>query len=234
VTTFETKNGTNWGPMDYWWLWLLDTLLVTAGLLFFLTTQFGTFEFFGTALIMALLPLIPLMVLVGGAGSTVFVLTKRWIEKRGLKRAAALTLLVGPALVATLPLVLVGAWKSPAHRLAYVCMGSAPASASHIRLTGYSTFLREEWLAVFHTEEKSFQVLTSKAKLVPADEFEFRDRFQNSVLKTTRLGQSLAPMTNALCFKRVFKESEEHERGTIFALFDQATATAVVLRSYHD
>ena len=209
-------------------------MLVTAGLLFFLASQFGTFEFFSTALLMALLPLIPLMVLVGGAGSTVFVLTKRLIEKRSLKRTASLALLVGPALMVTLPLALLGAWKSPAHRLAYVCMGSAPASASHIRLTGYSTFLREEWLAVFHTDEKSFQVLASKAKLVPADEFEFRDRFQKSVLKTTRLGQSLAPMTNALCFKRVFKESEEHERGMIFALFDPTTATAVVLRGYRD
>ena len=80
---------------------------------------------------MALLPLIPIMILVGGAGSTVFALTKVLIEKRSLLRPAALALLVGPALLLTLMLVLLGAFKSPAHRLAYICLGNAPASASH-------------------------------------------------------------------------------------------------------
>jgi hypothetical protein len=234
LTTPETTKGLNWRPIDYWWLWLLDTLLVTGGLLFFLATRYGTYEFFGTALAMALLPLIPVTVLVGGAGSTIFVLTKRWIEKRGLKSPASLALLVGPALVVTLMPGLIGTWKSPAHRLAYVCAGCAPASASDIRLTGYSTFLREEWLAVFHTDEKSFQALAANAKLAPADLFEFREILQSSALRTTRLGRSLAPLTNALGFKRVFKESEEHERGIIFALFDPASATAVVFRKYRD
>jgi hypothetical protein len=234
VTALETKTGANWRPMDYWWICLLDTVLVTAGLLFFLSTRYGTYEFFGTAVAMALLPLIPVLVLVGGAGSTVFALAKRLIEKRGLKRPAALSLLVGPALAVTLPLVLLGAWESPAHRLAYVCAGCAPASASHVRLTGYSTFLSEEWLVVFQTDAKSFQTLAANARLAPVDEFEFQEWLQRSALKKTQLGQNLAPITNALCFKRIFKESEEHERGTIFALFDPATDTAVVLRNYRD
>lgn len=234
MTTLETKTGLNWRPIDFWRLWLLDTVLVTAGLLFFLSTRYGTFEFFGTALVMALLPLIPVMVLVGGAGSTIFVLTKRLIEKRGLKRPAALALLAGPALVVTLPLVLLVAWESPARRLAYVCAGSAPASASQVRFTGYSTFLSEEWLVVFHTDEKSFQAFAGNAKLAPADQLEFREVFQRSALNATRLGQDVGPLTNALCLKRVFKESQEHERGSIFALFDPATGTAVVLREYRD
>jgi hypothetical protein len=203
-------------------------------LLFFLSTRYGTYEFFGTALLMALLPLIPLLVLVGGAGSTVFVLTKRLIEKHRLNRPVSLVLLVGPALVVTLPLVLLGVWESPAHRLAYVCAGCAPASASHVRIAGYSTFLSEEWLVVFQTDEKSFQALAANAMLAPVDEFEFRNMFQPSSVKTTRLGRSLAPLANAMCFKRVFKVSEDRERGTLFALFDPATATAVVLREYRD
>ena len=234
MTTPETTTGANWRPIDYWWLWLLDTVLVTAGLLFFLATQYGSYEFFGTALVMALLPLIPLLVLVGGAGSTVFVLTKRWIEKRGLKRPASLAFLVGPALAVALPLVWLGAWKSPAHRLAYICVGCAPASAKDVRITGYSTFLSEEWLAMFHTDEKSFQAFAVNAKLAPVDEFEFQKMFRSSAIRTTRLGQNLASFTNALCFKRVFKESEEHERGTVFALFDPTTTTAVVVRKNRD
>ncbi len=71
-------------PGDYWRLWLGDTVLVTAGLLFFLATNYGTYEFFGTALVMALLPLIPILVLVGGAGSTIFALTKVLTEKRAI------------------------------------------------------------------------------------------------------------------------------------------------------
>src|SRR5690348_14155514 len=76
IENAEMISGANLQPRTYWRLWLFDTLLVTAGLLFFLATHYGTYEFFGSALSMALLPLIPILVLVGGGGSTVFALTK--------------------------------------------------------------------------------------------------------------------------------------------------------------
>jgi len=220
--------------MDYWWLWLLDTALVSAGILFFLTLQYGTYEFFGKACLMALLPLIPVMVLVGGAGSTVFALTKVLIEKRALPRPTALALLVGPALGVTLALGLLGACKSPAHRLSYICVGNAPASASQIQITGYSTFLHEEWLAVFKVGQADFQTMAAKAKLVPADEFEFNKLLGMSALKNCRLRQSLPSLSHSLCFQRVFKEAEEHQRGGVYAVFDPATSTAAVFREYHD
>ena len=220
--------------MDYWWLWVLDTGLVSAGILFFLALQYGTYEFFGRACAMALLPLIPLLVLVGGAGSTVFALTKVWIEKRAVRRPPALALLVGPALGVALLLVLLGAGKSSGHRLGYICLGTVPASASDIQVTGYSTFLREEWLAVFHAGPKDFQMMVAKANLVPADNFEFKKMLTASALKQSRLFQSLPTLTNALCFQRVFKASEEHQRGGVYAVFDAGSATAVVFREYHD
>ena len=220
--------------INYWRLWLFDTVLVSAGILFFLALQYGTYEFFGKACAMALLPLIPVLVLVGGAGSTVFALTKVWIEKRALPQPAALALLVCPALVVTLALGLLGACKSPAHRLAYICLGNAPASASHVQIAGYSTFLRNEWLAVFHTGQNDFQTMVAGAKLVPADDFEFKQRLERSAHKGTRLFESLPPLNNLLCFQRVFKESEEHQRGGVYAVFDPATSTAVVFREYHD
>jgi hypothetical protein len=220
--------------MDYWWLWVLDTVLISAGILFFLALQYGTYEFFGKACMMALLPLIPIMVLVGGAGSTIFALTKVLIEKRSLPRPLALALLVGPALVVTLALGLLGIFKSPAQRLAYICIGNAPASASQIQITGYSTFLREEWLAKFNIGPKDFQTMVAKAKLVPADGFEFKRMLECSAHNGTKLFESLPPLNTSLCFKRVFKESEEHQRGGVYAGFDPATATAVVFREYHD
>ena len=76
--------------------------------------------------------------------------------------------------------------------------------------------------------------MVAQAQLVPADEFEFQKMLDASKLKATRLGQSLPPLTNALCFKRVFKESEEHQRGSVLAAFDPATSTAIVFRGYHD
>jgi hypothetical protein len=234
VNAVENQTGVNLRPIAYWWLWVLDTVLVSAGILFFLATQYGTCEFFGKACAMALLPLIPVMVLVGGAGSTIFALTKVLIEKRALPRPTALALLVGPALVVTLLLVLLGAGKSSGHRLAYICLGNAPASASQVEIAGYSTFLREEWLAAFKVGQKDFQTLVAQAKLEPADEYEFRKMLDQSSLKKSRLFQSLPPLTNALCFKRVFKESKEHERGTVFGLFDPATSLAIVLREYND
>jgi hypothetical protein len=234
LNVVENQAGAKLRPIAYWWLWVLDTVLVSAGMLFFLALQYGTYEFFGRACMMALLPLIPVMVLVGGAGSTIFALTKIWIEKRALARPTALALLVGPALVVTLALVLLGAGKSPGHRLAYICLGDAPASASQIQITGYSTFLREGWLAVFHVGPEDFQTMVAKAKLVPADHFEFNKILGMSALKDCRLRQSLPPLTNALCFERMFKESEEHQRGGVHAVFDSATATAVVYREYHD
>jgi hypothetical protein len=220
--------------INYWRLWLFDTVLVSAGILFFLALQYGTYEFFGKACAMALLPLIPVLVLVGGAGSTVFALTKVLIEKRGLKKPAALVLLVGPALVVTLALGLLGAFKSPAHRLAYICLGNAPASASQVQIAGYSTFLRTEWLAVFHVDQKNFQAFVAGAKLAPGSAFEFNRMLEHSAHKGTRLFQSLPALNNALCFQRVFKESAEHQRGGVYAVFDPATSTAVVFREYHD
>ena len=220
--------------MTYWWLWVLDTGLVTAGLWFYLATNYGTYEFFGRAGAMALLPLIPLLVLVGGAGSTVFALTKVFIEKRALPVAAAVALLVGPALVITFALGLLGAFKSPAHRLSYICIGHAPATAHAVQLTGYSTFLREEWLAVFHTEAGSFQAFAVQAQLAPADGLEFKKVLESSGLKGSRLFQALPPLNRAQSFKRVFKAAEEHQRGSVYAVFDAASGTAVVFRAYRD
>ena len=234
MNAVENQPGANPCRINYWRLWLFDTVLVSAGILFFLATNYGTYEFFGKACAMALLPLIPVMVLVGGGGSTVFALTKILIEKRGLKKPVALALLVGPALVVTLALVLLGAFKSPHHRLNYICVGNAPASTSHVQIAGYSTFLNEEWLAVFNVGEKDFQTLVAGAKLVPADEFEFKQRLERSAHQDTRLLQSLPPLNHALCFQRVFKESEEHQRGGVYAVFDPATSTAIVFREYHD
>lgn len=220
--------------INYWQLWLFDTALVSAGILFFLATQYGTCEFFGKACAMALLPLIPVLVLVGGAGSTVFALTKVLIERRALKPPAALVLLVAPALVLTMLLVLPGAGKSSAHRLAYICLGNVPASASHVQVSGYSTFLQEEWLAVFNAGQKDFQTMVARAKLVPADDFEFRKVLAQSSLKTCRLFQSLPPLNDSPCFKCVFKAGEEHERGSVYAAFDAATSTVVIFREYND
>jgi hypothetical protein len=234
VNTTENQAGASPRRINYWRLWLCDTVLVSAGLLFFLAMQYGTYEFFGQACAMALLPLIPVLVLVGGAGSTIFALTKVWIEKRALPRPTALALLVGPALAVTLALGLLGAGKSPGHRLAYICLGNAPASASHVQIAGYSTFLRSEWLAVFNAGEKDFQTMVAGAKLVPGDAFEFKQRLERSAHKGTRLWQSLPPLNNPLCFQRVFKESEEHQRGGVYAVFDPATSTAAVFREYHD
>jgi len=234
VNAVEKQTGVKPCRINYWRLWLFDTALVSAGVLFFLATFYGTYEFFGQACAMALLPFIPAIVLVGGAGSTVFALTKVWIEKRALPRPTALALLVGPALVVTLALGLSGACKSPAHRLSYIFIGNAPVSASQVQITGYSTFLHEEWLAVFKVGPKDFQTLVARAKLVPADNFEFRNKLEASALKKCRLLQSLPPLNDSLCFQRVFKESEEHQRGGVYAEFDPATGTVVVFREYHD
>lgn len=230
----ENKTAANFEPINYWRLWLADTVLVTAGLLFFLATHYGTYEFFGRACAMALLPLIPLLVLVGGAGSTVFALTKVFIERRGIKKPAALALLVGPALVVTLLLALFGAGKSSDHRLAYICLGNAPASASHVQVAGYSTFLREEWLAVFHVGPKDFQTMVAGAKLVPVDDFEFRKMLEQSALKKSRLFQNVPRLNDLTCYKRVFNEREEHKLGGVYAVFDPAASTAAVYREFHE
>jgi len=234
VNAVENNTGAKLQPVHYWWLWVLDAVLVSAGILFFLATQYGSYEFFGRAFAMALLPLIPVLVLVGGAGSTVFALTKVLVGRRGLKGPAALALLVGPAVAVTLVLGLTGACRSPGHRLAYICLGNAPASASHVQVAGYSTFLREEWLAVFNLGQKDFETMVGKANLGPVDEFEFRKMQGQLDIKTSRLFQGLPPLANALWFRRVFKESEEHQRGSVYAVFDPASSTAIVVRQYHD
>ena len=230
----ENPSGAKSRAIYSWRLWLLDTALVTAGLLFFLAAHYGTYEFFGKACAMALLPLIPLLVLVGGAGSTVFALTKVLIERRGLKAAAELALLVGPAVLVALGLGLLGACKSPNHRLAFVCLGNAPASAREVQVAGYSTFLRSEWLAVFRVDQQGFESMVAGAKLVPADDFELQQRLERSALKQSRLYKNFPRLNVLPCVKRVFREAEEHQRGGVYAAFDPAMATALVFREYHD
>lgn len=141
---------------------------------------------------------------------------------------------MGPALVVTLLLILIGIGKSQAHRRACICLGNAPASASHVQVTGHSTFLHAEWLAVFNVGPKDFQTLVAGADLVPVDDFEFSKMLEQSFLKKSRLYQSQQPLNDELCFKRVFKEGEEHEIGGVYAAFDPATYTAIVLRGYKD
>jgi hypothetical protein len=229
-----TESAAKLRPIVYWRLWLLNALLVSGGLWLCLGTQYGTAEFFGRACAMALLPLIPILVLVGGGGSTIFALSKVFIEKRGRNTFAALALLIGPGLMVTLLLALWGLNRSPAHWLNYICAGNAPVSASEVRVAGYSTFLREEWLAVFHVEQKDFETMAANAKLAPADAFELRKMIEQSSLKRSRLFQAISRMSDLPCFKRVFKAREEKQRGRIFAVFDPATSTAAVVREYRD
>lgn len=212
----------------------MNAALVSAGTLFYLATHYGTYGLFGVACLMALLPFIPIIILLGGAGSTVFVLTKIRIEKRSLNAPAALALLVGPGLALTLLLVLLGAANSPRQRLSYICLENAPASASHVQVAGYSTFLREEWLAVFNVGQKDFQTMVDGAQMVPVDDFEFKTMLERSSLEKQRVFQSIPPFNDLPCFKRVFKERDEHERGSVYAVFDPATSTAVVFREYRD
>jgi hypothetical protein len=220
--------------VNYWRLWLVNAVLVSAGLLFFLAAQYGTYEFFGVACLMALLPFIPALVLIGGGGSTVFILTRVRIEKRSLPAAAARALLLGPGLIVFLLLVLLAAGQSPARRLAYICHGHAPKSPSHVRVAGYSTFLNEEWLAVFNVGPTEFQTLVAQAELAPADAFEFKSVIEQSSLKNTGLLRSFPSPGELLCYQRVFKPGEEHERGRMYAVFDRAASTAAVFREYHD
>ena len=221
-------------PSYYWWLWLLNALFVSAGLLLFLAAQYGTADFFGAACLMALLPFIPAIVLVGGAGSTIFVLTKVMVEKHSLPASSALLLLVGPGLFVLLLLVLLTARQSPDRWLAYICHGNAPASASQVHVVGYTTFLSEQWLAEFHVNPREFPTFLNQAELVPVDAFEFKQALDTSDLKSTRLFRQSPPSTDHPCFKRVFKPGEEHERGSIFATYDPDTSTAIVLREYRD
>jgi len=234
VEATANQEGENQRRINYWRLWIFDAVLVSAGVLFFLATQYGTYEFFGRACAMALLPFIPIMVLVGGAGSTAFALTKVLIEKRSLNYFTSLALLIGPALVSTLLLVLLGAGKSPGHRLAYICLGNAPASASQVQVAGYSTFLHEEWLAAFNVDRDGFQKLVVRAKLEPVPDYDFRATLGHSMLKEISASQRILRSDQLICFRRVFNEHEEHERGHVYAAFDPATATAVVFREYHD
>lgn len=220
--------------LNYWRLWLFDAVLVSAGLLFFLAAQYGTFEFLGRACLMALLPFIPMLVLIGGGGSTIFVLTKIKIEKRMLPAGTARLLLAGPGLAVCLLLVLLAFGQSPERRLAYICHGHAPASASRIRVAGFSSFLNEEWLAVFQVGQKEFQTMAAQAELVPADSFQFQAALARSVFKSSPLLQRVPRQNAILCFQRVFKPGQEHQRGSVYAVFDPASGQAAVWRQYHD
>jgi hypothetical protein len=234
VAANESETGAKPRTLNYWRLWLVNAVLVSAGVWLYLAAQYGTAEFFGAACLMALLPFIPVMVLVSGAGSTIYVLTKVMIERRSLRAPAALALLVGPGVLLFLACVLLAAGQSPARRLAYICHGNVPASASHVRVAGFSTYLDEQWLAVFNVQAGDFQTMATRAGLAPADGFEFNLVLEHSSVRKSRLFASVPRSGNLPCFKRVFKPGEEHERGSIYAVFDGATSTAAVIREYRD
>ena len=77
-------------------------------------------------------------------------------------------------------------------------------------------------------------MFVAQAKLVPADDFEFKTMLEHSSLKNSRQFQNLPASGGLQCFKRSFKEAEEHQRGSVYAVFDPATSTAAVFREYHD
>lgn len=145
-----------------------------------------------------------------------------------------MALLVGPALGIALTLSFLGAFKSPAHRLAYICLGHAPTPVNDVRLAGYSTFLRAEWLAMFRTEPRAFQAFVAEAKLERIQPMEFQQMRVCTGLKSTQIFQTLPATSDWQCFRRVFKEAEEHKRGSVYAAFDPATVTTVILRIYSD
>ena len=180
-------------PSYYWRLWLLNALLVSAGLLLVLAAQYGTADFFGAACLMALLPFIPAIVLVGGAGSTIFVLTKVMIEKRSLSASSALLLLVGPGLFVFLLLALLTARQSPDHWLAYLCHGHAPPSASQVRVAGYSHLPQRTMAGRVPRKRQGISAFLSQAELVPVDAFEFKKTLDTSALKSTRLFRQSPP-----------------------------------------
>ena len=103
-----------------------------------------------------------------------------------------------------------------------------------MQIAGYSTFLRSEWLASFTVNQKSFQAFVTGAKLVPGSSTEFSRQLEHSAHQGTRLLGAVPALGNAVCYQRVFKESEEHQRGGVYAVFDPATSTAAVFREYHD
>ena len=234
MNVIPNRNSGKLSPGTYWRLWLFNAVLVSAGMLFFLASHYATSEFWGKAYAMALLPFIAVMVLVGGAGSTLFALTKVMIEKRSLNFISSLALLVGPALATAFLLLLFGSWHSPKHRLAYICLGNAPANASDVQVAGYSTFLRAEWLAAFKVDTNGFQNLVTKDKLNPVPPFAFSERLGRSSLKQTQLFRRVSLSGKFVCYQRTFNEGKEHKLGCIYAAFDPATSTAMVLREYQD
>ena len=82
--------------------------------------------------------------------------------------------------------------------------------------------------------QMGFQTMVARSKLEPVPSLEFSRMLEHSSLKGTTLFQKLPSAGNLLCFRRVFKESEEHQRGSVYTAFDPATSTAVVFREYHD
>jgi hypothetical protein len=87
---------------------------------------------------------------------------------------------------------------------------------------------------VFTVDRKNFQTFVDRAKLKPIPSLECSRMLESSALKATRLFQNLPQSGDFICFKRVFNEPEEHQRGRVYAVFDPATSTAVVFREYHD
>lgn len=76
--------------------------------------------------------------------------------------------------------------------------------------------------------------MVAGANLIPVDDFVFRKMLEQSALQKTRLYQNVPQLNDLTCYRRVFNEQEEHKRGSIYAVFDPATATAAVYREYHD
>jgi hypothetical protein len=224
----ETDMEKQFTPTRYFRLWSINILIAGVALAFFWTVQFGTREFLGLALVMAAIAFIPSLLVLGCIATIVFHLTKKILKIKCINPNVSHLWLLGPTCAFAIWVVLSGMWGLlPQQRLSFVCGGSKLLTAHNIQVVGYSAFLRGQWLAVF-------QVMLRKQEMQADSNLNLNNLLTRTSLTGTALFQDFPKLTNPQCFKRVFTEKGERERGGIYAAYDSTTSTAIVFREYHD
>ena len=228
------------GPSDsvpYRLIWWLNTAATLLALGFFAATDMvapeSLAEGFGAYLFYAATSLCLGLLLVA-AGSAIFLLGKKLLQRFSAGQRAGWLWLGLPVWIPALLLFAYSVWKClPQQRLKEVCRGHRVA-ARDIRVVGMTGLQLAEWFATFKVNRDEWQKLAKQLDLevIPQEEFTAQLGKIYMLGRTALVaGIRADASTNATYYKWEFTGVDGNLHGNIYASYDGETSRAVVMRS---
>lgn len=204
-----------------------------AAMFFFFCSDMMTWNFFdweaiGFILLITFIPFAFVLVV----ESLVFLVTKKFIIKKGWSDSKKKKWLYAPAWVFILAVIFYSLWSIlPQQRLKRVCWGTS-IKARNLQVVGMRGMQSDAWLGVFETDPAEFQRLLDDQKMIADKEGRFTEAFSRlGFLKRAQLYDSVANQIKPPSFIHEVIGIDGIPHGGIYATFDAASSRAIVFHT---